>query len=63
MIVDPDGSVLRFLQDPVPALWIDSYRWFVHDDKLWLVGNTAGNVESSKKTAGQFSGTFFFAYP
>ena len=46
-------------QDPVPALWIDSYRWFVHDDKLWLVGNTAGNVESSKKTAGQFSGTFF----
>ena len=28
------------------------HSWFVHDDKFWFVGNTTGNVESSKKTAG-----------
>lgn len=33
-------------QDLIAALWVNGYRWFIHNDQTGLVGNSAGNVET-----------------
>ena len=49
--VDNGGALvvqrLDPFQDLVSALWVYSYRRLIHNDQSWLVGDPAGNVQSS----------------
>ena len=38
------------LEDLLPALWIDRHCRLIKEDQLWLVGDPAGDVQSSFNT-------------
>ncbi len=41
------------LQNPVPALRIDGHSRFIHQNKLWLMYDSAGNIQPTQQSARQ----------
>ena len=55
--INNGGTLFIQLLDPfqnlITALGINSYSWLIHNDQPWLMGDSAGNVQSAEKTAGK----------